>query len=72
MALAPLRVARQRAVVTRCVVKHSPFRFYDVRVGDAGAALEVRFRGRDLEAWLLRIDRTGEEHWFLAWELEEV
>lgn len=58
-------------MVTRRRVRRSPFRFYDVRVGDTGTVIEVRYQGHDIEAWLMHIDRTGEEHWFRAHELEK-
>ena len=56
----------------RVRVMRSPFRFYDVKVGDIGHVLEVRYRGQSIEAWYLRMERTGEEHWFRAYDLEVV
>lgn len=53
-------------------VKHSNFRFYDVQTGDVGRVVEVRYRGTSVEAYCLRMERTGEEHWFRWWDLETV
>lgn len=53
-----------------CRVKHSSFRYYQVKVGDIGHLKEVRYQGSRQEAWCLVMERTKEEHWFLRWEVE--
>ena len=51
-------------------IRRSPFRFYDVQPGDIGRVLEIRYQGSNIEAMLLHMEKTGEEHWLRRCDLE--